>query len=54
MSETKIPPILLQKYYDAPSAFTPESLLREARRQKRLASATVPDICILDPDDDIV
>jgi hypothetical protein len=54
VSETKIPPILSHKHYDAPSAFTPESLLREARRQKGLATAAVPEICVLDPDGDIV
>jgi uridine phosphorylase len=48
------PPILAQKHYSAPSAFTPESLLREARRQKRMAEASVPAVCILDPDGDIV
>ena len=54
MSEPEIPPILSHKYYDAPSAFMPESLLREARRQKRLSTVPVPEICILDPDGDIV
>jgi len=54
VSETKMPPILSHKHYDASSLFTPESLLREARRQKGLSSATVPEICILDPDGDIV
>jgi hypothetical protein len=29
-----LPPILRDKHYSTPSAFTPESLLREARRQK--------------------
>jgi uridine phosphorylase len=48
------PPILAEKHYAAPSAFTPESLLREARRQKATAAASVPDICLLDPDGDIV
>jgi len=48
------PPILADKHYGAPSAFTPESLLRAARRQKRLAPAVVPAICVLDPDGDIV
>lgn len=48
------PPILAHKHYDSPSAFTPESLLREARRQKRAAVAEVPSVCILDPDGDIV
>lgn len=32
----------------------PENLLRQARRQKRLPDIAVPDICILDPDGDIV
>ena len=49
-----IPPILAQKHYSAPSAFTPENLLREARRQKQIADASIPEICILDPDGDIV
>lgn len=48
------PPILAEKHYDAPSAFTPENLLREARRQKALAEGTVPAICLLDPDGDLV
>ncbi len=49
-----IPPILSHKHHDAPSAFTPESLLREARRQKGAALETVPQVCLLDPDGDIV
>lgn len=48
------PPILADKHYDAASAFTPESLLREARRQKSAAIEPVPDICLLDPDGDVV
>jgi uridine phosphorylase len=48
------PPILLHKHYEAPSAFAPENLLREARRQKRLADVKVPAVCVLDPDGDIV
>jgi uridine phosphorylase len=48
------PPILSHKHYAAPSAFAPENLLREARRQKRLADAEVPAVCVLDPDGDIV
>lgn len=47
-------PILRDKHHDAASEFTPESLLREARRQKRLAKEAVPPICVLDPDGDIV
>jgi uridine phosphorylase len=49
-----LPPILRDKHHDAPSAFTPESLVREARRQKDLPDTAVPEVCILDPDGDIV
>lgn len=51
---TTPPPILAHKHHDAPSAFTPENLLREARRQKAMPAGHVPRICILDPDGDIV
>lgn len=54
MSDDDLPPILAGKHYDAPSAFTPESLLREARRQKSASVQSVPDVCLLDPDGDIV
>lgn len=47
-------PILRHKAYDAPSAFMPENLLREARRQKGVPEGRVPDVCVLDPDGDIV
>jgi len=53
VSEPK-PPILLHKRYGAASAFTPENLLREARRQKRLVPGSIPEVCVLDPDGDIV
>jgi uridine phosphorylase len=53
-SHSTKPPILADKHYDTPSAFTPESLLREARRQKGLANSAVPPICVLDPDGDLV
>jgi uridine phosphorylase len=46
-------PILDNKDPDAPSVFEPVALLREARRQKGLARADVPGLCILDPDGDI-
>jgi len=48
------PPILCGKKYNEPSVFTPESLLREARRQKSIQFKKVPEICLLDPDGDIV
>ena len=47
-------PIITHKDYLLPSVFTPENLLREARRQKSIPEGTVPKICILDPDGDIV
>ena len=37
-----------------PSAFAPENLLREARRQKGLNDGVVPEVCVLDPDGDVV
>ena len=51
---TVAPPILLNKRYAEPTAFTAENLLREARRQKSLKRVHVPRICVLDPDGDIV
>ena len=54
MKTEETPPILAHKHYNAASAFKPENLLREARRQKNLPEAPVPEICILDPDGDIV
>lgn len=54
MTSPAPPPILRHKHHDAPSAFTPESLLREARRQKGADVVAVPGVCLLDPDGDIV
>jgi uridine phosphorylase len=51
---SKPPPILAEKDFAEPSVFEPANLLREARRQRGLPNAAVPDICILDPDGDIV
>lgn len=48
------PPILRAKHPQAASEFTPENLLRDARRQKAISRADVPPICVLDPDGDIV
>ncbi len=45
--ELKTIPLLNNKEYA-------ESLLREARRQKNIPLETIPQICILDPDGDIV
>ncbi len=46
-------PILNNKHHDRPSVFSPEGLLREARRQKSLASGKIPEVCLLDPDGDL-
>ncbi len=42
------------KDHAAPSVFRPEHLLREARRQRGLPDRDVPEICVLDPDGDLV
>lgn len=47
-------PILRMKRYGEQSVFTPEALLREARRQQGYAVADVPAVCLLDPDGDIL
>jgi uridine phosphorylase len=49
-----VPPILANKNCEAASVFTPETLLREARRQKSLEPVRVPHLCVLDPDGDIL
>lgn len=54
MTKRAPPPILADKHYGDASAFLPENLLREARRQKGLGDGAVPAICVLDPDGDIV
>ena len=45
--------ILSNKFYNEPSVFLPENLLREARRQKNKKDCKVPEICLLDPDGDL-
>ncbi len=47
-------PILRAKDYAAQSVFQPENLLREARRQRDLAPGDIPEVCLLDPDGDLV
>jgi uridine phosphorylase len=47
-------PLLARSDHGAPSVFRVENMLREARRQKELASADVPEVCVIDPDGDIV
>jgi uridine phosphorylase len=52
--ETAMPPLLDNKHAAAASVFSAAALLREARRQKGLAFAAVPEACVLDPDGDIL
>ena len=47
-------PLLARTDHVAPSVFRPENMLREARRQKGLAPGSAPQVCIMDPDGDIV
>lgn len=47
-------PLLDRSDHGASSAFRPENMLREARRQKGLPQGCVPPVCVLDPDGDIV
>jgi uridine phosphorylase len=54
MPRKNLPPILQHKHHAEPSVFLPVNLLREARRQRGLPSIPVPEICVLDPDGDIV
>jgi len=49
-----VPPGLLRDDYGEPSVFRPESLLREGRRQRGLTEGEVPEVCLLDPDGDVV
>lgn len=49
-----VTPLFENKDPAAPSVFEPAALLREARRQKGLATEDVPPVCILDPDGDLV
>lgn len=51
---TDVWPIVGDKDHAAPSVFRPEALLREGRRQRKLPAIAVPEICMLDPDGDVV
>lgn len=50
----RLPPLLRNKSHKRAAVFTPENLLREARRQKGIAKGKVPEICVLDPDGDLL
>jgi uridine phosphorylase len=47
-------PLFQNKHFERPAIFQPGNLLRETRRQKSLPDGNVPELCILDPDGDIV
>ena len=47
-------PLINNKHFYRPSIFTPENLLRQARRQNSIPEGKIPDICILDPDGGLV
>jgi len=44
---------LFQHCLDAPSAFTPESLLAAVRAERNLPDSPVPEICVLEFDGDL-
>jgi hypothetical protein len=50
----RIPASFARADHAEPSVFQPERLLREARRQRGLDANSVPAICLLDPDGDVV
>ena len=47
-------PLLQRDDFTEASAFRPEAMMREARRQKGLGASPVPPVLVLDPDGDIV
>ncbi|MCZ7628518.1 MAG: hypothetical protein M5U19_05455 [Microthrixaceae bacterium] len=47
-------PLLEAKDHSQPSVFRPENLLREGRRQRDRDDLPVPEVCLLDPDGDVV
>ena len=47
-------PLLTRIDHAKPSVFQPDVMLREARKQKNLLEGAVPEICVLDPDGDLV
>jgi uridine phosphorylase len=47
-------PLLSRTDHAEPSVFRPDAMLRQARKQKDLFEGIVPEVCILDPDGDLV
>jgi uridine phosphorylase len=54
MTEKQAPTIFGAKQHAASPVFQPANLLREARRQRNLPDISVPAVCALDPDGDMV
>ena len=54
ITDAPLVPLLHRDDFSEPSAFRPEALIREARRQKGLGAGAVPPVLVLDPDGDIV
>lgn len=53
-SEQPSSPLFEAKAFDEPSVFRPDALVESARQQKGLPERSVPEVCVLDPDGDIV
>jgi uridine phosphorylase len=51
---TSSAPIFETKHYGEASVFAAENMIREARRQKNITNKTIPEICVLDPDGDLM
>jgi uridine phosphorylase len=49
-----VSPLFAPKAYGEPSRFQADNLLCEGRRQRLLPDEPVPEICLLDPDGDVV
>ncbi len=47
-------PLFENKHFAQPAVFQPDNLMRETRRQKGLPRGKIPQVCILDPDGDMV
>ncbi|QWC19594.1 nucleoside phosphorylase [Halorubrum sp. 2020YC2] len=53
-SDSDASPLFEAKAFEEPSVFEPAALMENARRQKDLPERSVPDVCVLDPDGDVV
>lgn len=53
-SDSDASPLFEAKGFDEPSVFAPSALLENARRQKELPERSVPEVCVLDLDGDVV